>query len=148
MESNKKFVIYQNKDGYLYMPDFKVDIQEDYQAPIEDILTFFKKLNNKNIHSVYLRGSIVFGRGIKNLSDMDFFIITLKPLNDFDRLMIKRHMDELNKKYPFITHFDLGYFTLDQVLSMKENVLIKLTSICIYGEDIKSKIKNPRPVRM
>jgi len=83
--------------------------------------------------------------GIKNISDIDFFIVTLGPLVDFDRLTIKRHMDKLNKKYPFITKFDIGYFTLDQILTMKENVLIKLTSLCLYGKDIKSKIKDPKP---
>jgi len=127
------------------MPNSKVNIQEEYKPVIEDVLSFFKKLNNKNIHSIYLRGSLVFGSGIKGLSDIDFFIITLKPLTDFDRQMIQKHMDNLNKKYFFITRFDIGYFVLDQILSMKENVLIKLTSICIYGEDIKNKIKDPRP---
>jgi len=145
MKRKEKFCIYQNEDGKLYMPDYKVNIQRRYKDPIDDALNFFKKLNNKNIHSIYLRGSLVFGLGIKDVSDIDFFIVTLKPLTDFDRLMIKKHMDKLNKKYSFITKFDIGYFTLDQIFSMKENVLIKLTSLCLYGRDIKDKIKNPRP---
>ncbi len=145
MIKSEKFCIYQSEDGYLYMPDSRVNIQKEYKAPIEDVLAFFKKLNNKNIYSIYLRGSLVFGLGVRDFSDIDFFIITLKPLTDFDRLMIKKHMDKLNKKYPFITRFDLGCFTLDQMLSVKENVLIKLDSICICGKDIKNKIKDPRP---
>ncbi|HAG07961.1 MAG TPA: hypothetical protein DCK87_00050 [Desulfotomaculum sp.] len=145
MKKDEKICINQNEDGKLYMPDSEVNIQKRYQAPIDDVLNFFKKLNNKNIYSIYLRGSIVFGLGIKNISDIDFFIVTLRPLVDFDRLTIKKYMDKLNKKYPFITKFDIGYFTLDQILAMKENVLIKLTSLCIYGKDIKDKIKNPRP---
>jgi uncharacterized protein len=145
MKKDKKICINQNEDGKFYMPDSEVNIQKRYQAPIDDVLNFFKKLNNKNIYSIYLRGSIVFGLGIKNISDIDFFIVTLRPLVDFDRLTIKRHMDKLNKKYPFITKFDIGYFTLDQILTMKENVLIKLTSLCLYGKDIKSKIKDPKP---
>ncbi len=147
MKRKEKICIYQNEDGKLYMPDSEVNIQKRYQAPIDDVLNFFKKLNNKNIYSVYLRGSIVFGLGIKNISDIDFFVVTLRPLNDFDRLTIKKHMDELNKKYSFITKFDIGYFTLEQILSMKENVLIKLSSLCLYGKNIKEKIKDPKPGR-
>lgn len=147
MKRKEKTCIYQSEDGNLYMPGSEVNIQKRYQAPIDDVLNFFKKLNNKNIYSVYLRGSIVFGLGIKNISDIDFFVITLRPLSDFDRLTIKKHMDKLNEKYPFITRFDIGYFTLDQILSMKENVLIKLSSLCLYGKDIKEKIKDPKPGR-
>lgn len=147
MKKEEKICIYQNEDGKLYMPDSRVNIQKRYQAPINDVLSFFKKLNNKNIYSIYLRGSVVFGLGIKNISDIDFFIVTLKPLTDFDILAIKKYVGKLNRKYSFITRFDIGYFTLDQILSMKENVLIKLTSVCLYGKDIKEEIKNPKPGR-
>lgn len=145
MRKRTGICVYKSNDGKLYMPTSKVHIQREYKSPIKDVLNFFKSLNNENIHSIYLRGSIIFGSGVKNFSDLDFFIITLHPLRDFDRQLIRRNMDKLNKKYPFITKFDLGYFTLDQILSMKENVLIKLTSICIYGKDIKDKIKSPKP---
>jgi len=143
----KSICIYKSKDGKFHMPTSKVYIQKDYKFPINNVLDFFQRLNNKNIHSIYLRGSIVFGSGIKNISDLDFFIITLRPLADFDRQLINNHMKKLNKKYPFITKFDIGYFTLNQILSMKENVLIKLTSVCIYGKDLKYRIKSPRPGR-
>ncbi|MGI6278904.1 MAG: nucleotidyltransferase domain-containing protein, partial [Patescibacteria group bacterium] len=86
MKKEEKICIYQNEDGKLYMPDSEVNIQKRYQTTVDDVLNFFKKLNNKNIYSVYLRGSIVFGLGIKNISDIDFFIVTLRPLTDFDRL--------------------------------------------------------------
>ena len=92
MKKDEKICINQNKDGKLYMPYSEVNIQKRYQAPIDDFLNFFKKLNNKNIYSIYLRGSIVFGLGIKNISDIDFFIVTLRPLADSDRLTIKKYM--------------------------------------------------------
>lgn len=145
MKKKTGICIYKSNDGEFHIPIPNIRIQEEYKPAVKDVLNFFKKLNNENIQSVYLRGSIIFGDGINNLSDLDFFIITLRPLVEFDKQLIKRNLDTINKKYPFITKFDLGYFTLDQILSMKENVLIKLTSICLYGKDIKNKIKNPKP---
>lgn len=145
MSQRERIYICESEDGKLYMPDSKVFIQEEYRPAINDVVTFFEKLGNKNIHSVYLRGSLVFGLGIEGSVDIDFFVITSNPLNDFDRDVIKKRMDKLNGKYPFLTRFDMGYYTLDQILSRKENVLIKLTSLCVYGTDIKSRVANPRP---
>ena len=147
MEETEKSCIYKSEDGYLYMPNCRISLQEQYKPIIEEISNFFKEFDNENIHSVYLRGSLVWGLGIEGLSDVDLSIITLKPLTGFDLRVIRIFMDKLNEKYPFVTRFDLGYFVLDQIFSAKENVLIKLSSICIYGEDIKDKIKNPRPGR-
>lgn len=141
----EKSPIYKKKDGYLYMPESRINIQNEYKPMLKEISIFFKKLNNKNVQGVYLRGSLIWGLGIKNFSDADFFIITLNQLTESDQRFIKEYMDGLNKKYPFVTRFDIRYFTLSQILSAKENVLIKLTGICIYGEDIKEMIKNPRP---
>jgi len=141
----KKCLVYKNEDGYLYMPESRINIQKEYKPIIEEISTFFQKLNNKNIQSVYLRGSLVWGLGIENISDLDLFIITSKPLNEIENKTIKEYTSDLNKKYPFVTRFDIRYFTLNEALHAKENVLIKLTGLLLYGEDIKNKIKNPKP---
>lgn len=145
MKKREKICIHQNSDGKLYLPEDRINIQNEYKPAIDAVTNFFRKLNNKNIHSIYLRGSIVFGLGIKNSSDIDFFVITVKPLTDFDKSIIKKNMNKINREYSFITKFDFGYFNLDKILSMKENVLLKLSSICILGDDIKPKIKDPSP---
>ncbi len=127
------------------MPKNKVRIQGVYRPIIRKIKEFFVKYDNKNIHSVYLRGSVLFGCGIPNISDIDFFVITYSPISDFDTTMIKGHMDRLNKLYSYITRIDFSYYTLNEILARKEQVLIKLTSICVYGNDISSQLKNPKP---
>jgi uncharacterized protein len=141
----KKYPIYKREDGYLYMPVSKINIQREYKPILEEISFFFKRLDNKNVQSVYLRGSLVWGWGIKNFSDLDLFIITSNLMTKLDKKIIKQFMDNLNKKYSFVTRVDMRYFTLRRIFSSKENVLIKLTGVCIYGDEIKKRIKNPRP---
>lgn len=141
----EKTCVYKNKDGYLCMPDSQIAIQKEYKPILEEIVVFFKQLNDENIHSIYLRGSLVNGLGIKNISDVDLFIIILKPLSEINLKKISEYFYNLNKKYPFVSKFDLGYFLLNKIFSAKENVLIKLNGVCIYGEDIKNKISDPRP---
>ncbi len=147
MKKIQKCLIYKEKDGTLYMPKSRVNIQEEYKPLIKEFSNFFKKIKNKKIQTVYLRGSLVWGLGLKNISDADFFIITSKKITEKEKNKIKEYTDKLNKKYLFVTKFDIRYFTLNEVLSAKENILIKLTGVLIHGEDIKDKLKNPKPGR-
>lgn len=139
-----KNTIKKNNDGYLVQPLNKLKISDKWKKPVDDFLVLITKLGNNNIHSIYLRGSVAIGNEIPNVSDLDFYIITRKPINEFDIKIIRELCDNLNKKYSFITKYDINYFTSKDIMTIPERFLLKLTSFCIYGEDIKKKIENPK----
>jgi len=139
-----KNTIKKNNKGYLIQPLNKPKISKDWKKPIDDFLMLIDKLENDNIHSIYLRGSVAVGDEIPNISDIDFYIVTKEPTNEFDTKRIRDLCDDLNKKYNFITKYDIGYFTINDILNIPERFLLKLTSFCVYGEDIKNKIKDPK----
>ncbi len=135
-----------DKKGFL-VSNFNVfNIQKGWMPPIEDFLNYLKKEKyNSKIYSVYIRGSVATGTAIKNVSDIDFFVITKEKFSGNLKNKILKDMDIYLKKHPYITRYDIGYYTQKEILKMKESILIKLHSICIYGKDIKNKIPNLKP---
>lgn len=134
-----------DKEGYLVSKVAYNSIQTDWRPAINDFLKYIKNSYKENVHSVYLRGSVATGTSIKGVSDIDFFVLTKKPILLKDKLKIWKSADLLNKKYTFITRFDVGFYTYDQILKKRERALIKLTSVCILGENLMNCIPDLRP---
>lgn len=57
----------------------------------------------------------------------------------------------LQRKYPFVTLVDMTVIPLDTILNEKEfsnlKIYLKTQSVCLYGEDIRSRIKDVKPGR-
>lgn len=137
--------IYADDDGY-FRDDIKI---ENLQAKWFDVVLNYKDIiidqYQDHILSIYLRGSIANGTAIDNISDLDIFIISQEPLGITIEDKIRNIGLNLNKEFSFITRFDIGFYTKDSILRIKERVLIKLRSICIWGENLNSQIPNLRP---
>ncbi len=93
------------------------------------------------IHSIFLRGSVASGSAASNVADIDFVVITKDPLNKKDKLDIQSIGDSLLKKYKFVTKFDIKFYTENQILRSKEKIYVKIGSICVFGKDIRKRMK-------
>lgn len=144
MKKTLRGVIFPNKDGVFENTLSKEKVQPNWLEAAEEFIDYFNTYNDTNIHSVYLRGSVANSTEIDFFSDIDFYVITLKPVSDFDFVKIKKYADKLNNKYPFISRFDIGYFIKDQIVQQKEGFLLKLTALCMYGNDIRELIPASR----
>lgn len=147
IESSEEKYISVDKSGYLKDQYSLNDIKIEWKLPIEKFVFIIDKYFSDKIKSVYIRGSVAAGDSIKFVSDIDFFIITRDIFGSYEKEFIKREAININNEFNFITKFDIGFYTFDEILVIKERVLVKLTAICVYGIDIKYLITNLKPGR-
>lgn len=145
MKNTLRGIVLPDENGYLKNILTKEQVQGNWLKAAEDFVDYFNKCVDANIHSVYLRGSAANGTAIEFFSDIDFYVVTLKHVSDFDVMKIKQYADQLHKKYPFITRFDIGYLVKDQMITQKEGSLLRVTALCMYGNDLGELIPAPRP---
>src|SRR5688572_20436154 len=71
-----------NSEGYI-INDFSLEnIQEDYLVILEDIIKLYKKNYSDILHSIYIRGSVLKGMAVKEISDIDTIGIMKRKLTD------------------------------------------------------------------
>ncbi len=135
-----------NKEGFLVSDLKKNSIQPKWGKAVKKAVFLLKK-QIPGIYSIYVRGSVATGRAIDAVSDVDLLVVTEKPTRDVYKQRVFCSLAELNKKFPFITRFDVGYYTAKDIVNIKERVLVKLRSVCVYGKNISNKIPALRPGR-
>ncbi len=133
-----------NKDGVLLSDLKKNSIQPKWGKVVKKAVLLLKK-QIPGIYSVYVRGSVATGRAIDNVSDVDFLVVTKKQTRDVYKQRVFYNLEILAKEFPFITRFDVGYYTAKDIVNIKERVLVKLRSVCVYGKDISPKIPILKP---
>lgn len=139
--------IYTDCNGFLSSNLSIEQVQDDWKLPAKEFVDSIRVDFFDNIYSIFLRGSVATGSAIKHISDIDFFLIYKIPFTKSEKEKIHLQTKMLNSKYPFITRFDIGYFSCEEIINIKEKALIKLTAICIFGKDLKKDIPELKPGR-
>jgi predicted nucleotidyltransferase len=143
-KTRKGYVVYPDTNGLLHNSLYITQTQPHWLEAAEAFVSYFEKTQHPNIDSIYLRGSAACGNAIDSFSDIDFYTITQEPIAAYDVIKIAEFARKLNRQYPFITKFDVGYYTKNDILHSKEGALLKVTALCMYGKDISSEISAPR----
>lgn len=140
-------LIYANVDGVLISDIDPRRLQPEWFVVAEEFVARVIKIFQHKIYSIYLRGSVANGTAIQSISDVDFCIISLNHLTNNEKEFIRQIASEINNSNTFITRFDIGFYTADEIISVKEKVLLKLRSICMYGNVLADQITDPRSGR-
>ncbi|HEY1037598.1 MAG TPA: nucleotidyltransferase domain-containing protein [Candidatus Paceibacterota bacterium] len=139
-------LLHANNVGY-FVSDLKGNlIQPEWDVAVKAAVGILRK-DIPGIVSVYVRGSVATGRAIEGVSDIDFFVITKKTTRDVYKQRAYAGLSTLNENFPYVSRFDVGYYTHEQILNVKERVLIKLRAVCVHGKDISGEIPMLRPGR-
>lgn len=119
-------------------------IQTTFQPVLADVILAFKHKCAKNLHSIYVYGSVAKGTANIGISDLDLCIIFKQQLEEQDQI-ITEIQDNLLHKYPFLPKIDFDIGLLCDVLSEQHKnswgAWIKFFCTCIYGEDLRSYFK-------
>lgn len=135
-----------NRDGVLLSDLKKNSIQPKWGKAVKKAVLLLKK-QIPGVYSIYVRGSVATGRAIDHVSDVDFLVVTQKQTRDVYKQRVFCSLSTLTGEFPFVTRFDVGYYTAKDIVNIKERVLVKLRSVCIYGKDISHKIPTLKPGR-
>lgn len=119
----------------------KKDLVEPYKSIIRSVKKLLLIELGRDVLSIYLRGSVVLGNVIREVSDLDIIVILTKKTEE----SIEK-IKEIEKKSNTITDFfceisivffESDYFSEDKI-SFFSKFVMKTQSVCIFGKDIST----------
>jgi len=141
-----------DKEGFIVNPTSKDKIKDHWINIIADIIEQYRIKYRNEVHSIYLRGSVAQGLDIENLSDLDMFALIYDKNNNYiswkNVSWAKQFQKKLQSKYDLQSQIDLGYSSYTSNINkmdLKIQMLLKTQSLCVWGQDIISKIQEFKP---
>jgi hypothetical protein len=99
-----------------------------------------------DLHSVWLRGSVVNGSTADGISDLDTFAIVRAGDRPEPVPWAMEVHERLVAEYPFCTGVEFSVFPLSFVrANARFRILVKGLSVPAWGEDIRSELPSVRP---
>lgn len=132
-------------NGYLVNDASWTYIALKDQEVLDEIVKVYRKKLNTDLHSIYLRGTLARGLFCEDVSDVDTFALVHQPnirwsKPDWAAIASQR----LVEQFPNLSTIEMMLSSYDSHLQTTYPSLamqIKTQSLCLYGEDIGSKIK-------
>lgn len=135
--------------GYIINQSDSKKINNKFQEVIQLIKESCLSAAPKEIHSMYIRGSVPRGLDIEEVSDLDVIIVTYSDPQDINLNWVEETEQFIDQKYRFIDGVELGFCPLSEAeesnyCSMIPFIL-KTYGVCVYGENLISKLPDYKP---
>ena len=141
-----------DEDGFLQNDADLRKIQPEFEQVVEDVKEAYLKNLSPLIHSYYLTGSIPRGIAVPGISDLDAFVVQKKGAKTDDQLNLSSNSKaDLLKRHPEVTDIQIELWEWDDLFGIPKEclsefqVILKLNSVCLYGEDLSSEILPIKP---
>lgn len=138
-----------DKNGNLKSLSSWNKVENRYKKIIEDVKeVYLANINNDNIVSIYIIGSITTGNAKYGISDIDSFVLVKNE--QVDNNWIKEESEIISQNYKCVSKVGLKVVPIEEVLKQKDvfkAFLIKTQGLCIYGEDLNYKLPKFKPDR-
>lgn len=132
-----------DEQGYLINETSIEKINSKYRELISEFTHELSKLLAKNLHSVYIRGSVPRGLSIDYISDLDTILVLNNTLN-FKQNTVNELVDYLKNKYTFILGIEMNVIEKQEIMNLdKFSILpfmMKTYGLCVFGEDLSKQI--------
>ncbi|WP_226036784.1 nucleotidyltransferase [Aquibacillus saliphilus] len=136
-------------EGYIISQSDPKKINNKFQEVIRLINESCLFVLPKEIHSIYIRGSVPRGLDIVGVSDIDVIIVTYSNPQDIDLDWVEETEQFIDQKFRFINGVELGFYPLSEIEESKYCSMIpfilKTYGICVYGENLISKLPDYKP---
>ncbi|AFU17946.1 nucleotidyltransferase [Bacillus toyonensis] len=135
-----------DKEGYIINDSNKNKINPIFLPVIDDVIHIYSTYLRNDLHSVYIRGSIPKGIGIKGIADLDSIAIVKQDPNNLQLSWTKKIEHELNQKHSCVDGIELSFHPLEDILNNSSfsiiNFIIKTHGVCVFGEDLIPQLPN------
>ena len=138
-------------EGNLVNPARISNIPVKWHQGIDRIKESYLQFYQKELDSLYLRGSIVRGTFVEEVSDIDVLGLVLRDGIKWEHTPFEETIcNELRNEFPSLNRLELMISTCSSDLSKTYPELasiLKTQSLCIWGNDITEKLPPCKPDR-
>ncbi|MBO1581653.1 nucleotidyltransferase [Bacillus sp. XF8] len=130
--------------GYIINDSHINNIQPVFLRVIQEVKDICFRLLQDDLHSIYIRGSVPRGIGIKGIADIDTIILVRKDPKKIDLEWIESVEQQLLQKFDCISGVELSFYDVEEVIHSAHfsfiSFMIQTHGVCIFGEDIRPRL--------
>ncbi|WP_077305697.1 nucleotidyltransferase domain-containing protein [Terribacillus halophilus] len=135
--------------GYIVNQSDPEKINNKFREVIQLINESCLSALSKEIHSIYIRGSVPRGLDIEGISDVDVIVVTYSNPQDIDLDWVEETQQFIDRKFHFIKGVELVFSPLSEFEESKYcsmiPFLLKTYGICVFGENLINKLPDYKP---
>jgi hypothetical protein len=132
-ETQKKMIKIENQASHDKIAPIYLPIIQDVKRTIPSMI-------GANLVEIRILGSVPRGNAIRNISDIDFLIITERELSKELKNEVVKLSEALHKSYPYVWSVDLTIMDIQSIQKAPDYELILSTdSISIFSDDHYTK---------
>ncbi|HKY62352.1 MAG TPA: serine/threonine-protein kinase [bacterium] len=140
-----------NEQGYLTNECSWRHIPSEWRPLIDEVRGVYLRHLGANLHSVYIRGSVVMGTAHAGESDLDSFAVVHRAPDPSDLQWMEEYGERFRLSFPLCRYVEIRVLPLQELLNSLEYLswrfTLKILSLCIQGEDLSAQLPNFRPSR-
>jgi predicted nucleotidyltransferase len=137
----------QDENGFI-INDLSLDmIDHKWRTVLRIIKNNFVKNLDKNLYSIYVRGSVARGLAIEGISDLDMFSLVKPSFSkekfrwqgaDFQSDIVKN----IKEKYDFVSDVEMIFATYEEYFSDSNlAIIVNTQSVLLFGKSIVETLK-------
>lgn len=139
-----------DENGYIINQSDPNKIKDQFWKVIRRIKESCLSALPKEVHSIYIRGSLPRGLGIEGVSDVDAIIITYANAQDLNLDWVEETEQSIDQKFSFIHGVELGFYPLSEIEESQRYCsmipfILKTYGMCVYGVNLIGDLPNYRP---
>ncbi len=127
-------------DMILSAIDSKQPFQAEYVPVIRELVHFMKNGLGKNLHSIYLYGSVARKTARPDSSGVDIVVVTHRGFEEQRATLVNTIKWRFQKAYPFVKSLSFKTALVGDVASLESifswGFLLRHCSVCVYGENL------------
>lgn len=135
--------------GGYFLNDLSGVIKKPWKEAVEVLVEECKVFLKGKLHSIYIRGSVATGKAVEYVSDIDCIVVVKDDPKNLDLNFLSQTKKKILDNYRFITKVETMFVDSDRLLDRKQSFntgfLIKTQSLCVYGNNLQSKLSMYKP---
>ncbi|MBA2176227.1 nucleotidyltransferase [Halobacillus locisalis] len=138
-----------DENGYIINESDHGKINPKFQEAIQLIIDSCLSFLPKEVHSIYIRGSVPKGEDIDGVSDVDAVVVTYSDPQDLNLDWVEETCQLIDQRFSFVKGVELGFSPLSEMEETEYCSMIpfilKTYGVCVYGENLISKLPDYKP---
>lgn len=137
-----------DSEGYLLNDASSDQISSEFNPVIKAVRKTYLAHLGSSLHSCYLTGSISRGTAMSKVSDLDAFAVLKKDCHP-DISWVSHAKTILQREFPIVADIQMEVWKWEDLVPndflSEYQVILKLNSVCLWGENLASHIQPIRP---